>query len=245
MSSQRARVCALLPIIIVSDDSVIHGSNNTGTDILFSGTKLKELKIPVYCDIIIGDGEIKNVEEPCPINPYIKVLHISRLHVRLASIEGGKFRDKMKIETEDGTVAKNSLIISIGHGDKTDNENKKYYHNLYNDVNTSVKNGEVIKIVEAAKLEAVNIIEVAKLEMAKIAEIEATKLAEAAIPSAPTNKISPEISSALEVVARNFSTIQSDPELRKCMESIQYLTQSNNTKIELRNAINTLRLYLA
>lgn len=97
MSSKPARICSFIPVIIVSSGSKLEG--NGDTDILISGSKLKKVKLPIYTDILIDNESIKFTPTPCPIDPYIKILHISRLHMSLNQLCYGYFHDGIKLET--------------------------------------------------------------------------------------------------------------------------------------------------
>lgn len=135
MSSKTARICTSIPIIIVSENSKINVIGDT--DYLKYGNKLMELTIPVYCDIIIkmenGRDLMDNaMDEKCPLNSMIKIAHISRLHIGLESIDEGYFLGEMTIGTKNSSLTCDCTIIRIGHGDKSDTENKKYCQDLYN-----------------------------------------------------------------------------------------------------------------
>ena len=171
-SEQNARVCTFFNAAFVSDKSQIYMNDARDGDVLKSGVILKEMKIPVYFDInIIGSSII--IAGKSPVNPYIKVLNISRRYIYLISIENNSFWGNIKVETENGVSSGSSINIRIGYGEKTDQENKEYCQELYNSI-TKLTESSKPEVVETSKSEVVETSKSVVVETSK-SVVEATK----------------------------------------------------------------------
>lgn len=234
MSSKSVRVCSFLSAIIVSDNSWIHP--NEDTDELKSGSKFKECKIPVYTDIDIVDRSIKNTVGPFQIDPYIKVLHISRRHICLKDVINGYFYDNIKIDTAYGILTSNKIRIKIGYGDKTDDENKEYCQDICDDIRDSIKPTEVKEpAVEEKSLEPIEITNPVEVTD----PVEPIKVTN---PAEITNSTNPTLLDAHKLLFANADIIDADPELVKCMEAVYILKRAHcsASKGDLLNAIQTV-----
>lgn len=149
-STQNARVCANIPVIIVSDDSTIE-SNGYTTD-LISGTVLKAVRLPIFCDVSISNSGCKVSTEKSDINPHLRVIYASVLYVPLTELKDGLTHECIIIETENGRKIRSDLInINIGYGHKSNSENKEFSQRLYDECqsiksmqSTDITNSDII-----------------------------------------------------------------------------------------------------
>lgn len=219
MSSQTARVSITITDAVVTDNhSVILGEK------FMSGTELKTLNLPVYCDVIITQllETIKISDANPPMddihsqaNPSIKLLKVMRRHIRLNHLLKGFFPEHMIIQVNDNIIKSEWIKIRIGYNDKTDAENLEYSRNLYNEINKSSKSIPTESVIQAQTVKPT--------DPSKSIPTESTTPAQIV---KPTNPISPKLKAALNVIASSFRTIQNNDDLKTCMESIQYMFET-------------------
>lgn len=257
MLYQTALVSCVIPVIIVDDKACYEPADDT--DELIRGTTIKNVNIPVYCDIIIklknGKQIIKTSSVVCLANPKIRMEYVHRRHILLNNLKDEYFIGKIRIGTENGSITSDCIRINIGHINKT-SENRQYCRELYYEckamLNTMSESDAMITdtVVPEINPELKNTLKVIVSNYPKIqANIKfKTCMETIQLMLATSIRNEPESNetiAAYNMILLNFKKYQTDDEFRTYMDAIHIASKSNSTDIELHDALTMIMKHIA
>lgn len=242
---RKIRVTNSIPVVIVADDDC--------------ETILKEINLPVYCDMSIKKTKktyiIEQLNKRNTIDPNIVITTIRpRLCLYLRQIKKGIFYDEVNFNIGNFVKSSNLQIgIRIGDGNNDHSANNKYRRDLYNeckeiwdymvyDVESDYdEDSEYVDLKTDENPDEddpdddrfANALQEAVDNWKE--DLQAEKLKNAYADTAP--EFSPELRSAMKTIATNFRTINSDLELKICMQAIQTLAKKTNREISSNEVI--------
>lgn len=262
MQSNYICVCTTVPVAIVTRNShlrIVTRSNGSSSDELIpnSGNILKELDLPVYCNIMIKkngyiDASLLGINDPSIISKKVIITYISRRHVPLGCLETGYFYDNVTLKTDLGEIQTEFLAVNIGYGDKSDAENKKYCQDLLDNINNPdiepvVQSVDPVELV-AIELKIKNALKIIVCNFNTINEnVNLKQCMDTLHFMFQTCKFdeSNKTIAAYRTITTNYMRYQTTPYLNTCMQSVEYIAQYQKNEIEISNAIKLLMKYLA